>query len=79
MGDVKLTAVLGLLLGRDVAPALFAAIIAGVVVGAAVLARTPPAKRRTAGIPFGPFLAFGGLVGFFAGHAIIGAYLHHLT
>jgi leader peptidase (prepilin peptidase)/N-methyltransferase len=79
MGDVKLAGLLGLLLGRAVAPAIFAALIAGVLVGIVVLARASPDKRRQAGFPFGPFLAFGGLVGLYAGNALVSAYLHHLT
>jgi leader peptidase (prepilin peptidase)/N-methyltransferase len=79
MGDVKLAAVIGLVLGRAVAPAIFAALIAGVVVGAVVLWRSSPGERRHAGVPFGPFLAFGGLVGLYAGNAIVSAYLHHLA
>jgi leader peptidase (prepilin peptidase)/N-methyltransferase len=79
MGDVKLAAVIGLLLGRAVAPAIFVALIAGVVVGVIVLARSSPGERRRAGVPFGPFLAFGGVVGLYAGNAIVTAYLHHLT
>jgi len=78
MGDVKLAAVLGLLLGRDVAAAMLVALIAGVIVGLVVLARTPSADRRSVGIPFGPFLALGGLVALFVGHPIVGKYLHHL-
>ncbi|HWX95818.1 MAG TPA: prepilin peptidase, partial [Solirubrobacteraceae bacterium] len=39
MGDVKLAAVLGLLLGRAVAPALLIALVSGVVVGVYVIAR----------------------------------------
>jgi leader peptidase (prepilin peptidase)/N-methyltransferase len=76
IGDVKLAGVIGLLLGRAVAAAMLAALLAGVIVGAAVIARTPPAVRRNAGLPFGPFLALGGLVGLFAGRAIVTAYLH---
>jgi leader peptidase (prepilin peptidase)/N-methyltransferase len=79
MGDVKLAAVMGLLLGREVAAAMFVALIAGVVVGLVVLARTPSADRRSVGVPFGPFLALGGLVGLFAGHAIVGLYLNQLN
>jgi len=75
---VKLAAVMGLLLGREVAAAMFVALIAGVVVGLVILARTPSADRRTVGVPFGPFLALGGLVGLFAGHAIVGLYLNQL-
>ena len=36
MGDVKLVAMLGLYLGRAIAPAIFIALVAGVVIGAAV-------------------------------------------
>jgi len=79
MGDVKLAGLLGLLLGSAVAPALLIALISGVIIGLIVVARRPPDQRRGVGVPFGPFLALGGLVGLFAGHAIIAAYLHHLT
>jgi leader peptidase (prepilin peptidase)/N-methyltransferase len=78
MGDVKLAAVLGLILGREVAPAMFAALILAIVVGVVLLARAAPAERRSTGVPFGPFLAGGALVGLFAGHALLGVYLHHL-
>ncbi len=79
MGDVKLAAVLGLLLGREVAPAVFVALIAAVVVGVAVIARAAPSQRRTVGVPFGPFLALGGLAGLFVGHAMLAAYLHRFS
>ena len=39
MGDVKLAAMLGLFLGRAVAPAMFVALIAGTLVGAVIIAR----------------------------------------
>src|ERR1700722_14854982 len=78
MGDVKLAGLLGLLLGAEVAPALAIALLAGVVVGAIVIARRPVGERRRAGVPFGPFLALGGLTAIFAGNAILNAYLHHL-
>jgi len=79
MGDVKLAGTIGLLLGREVAPAMFVALIVGVLAGIVVIATTEPARRRQAGIPFGPCLALGAVVGLFAGHALLGAYLHHLT
>ncbi|MGD0197947.1 MAG: prepilin peptidase [Solirubrobacteraceae bacterium] len=79
MGDVKLAAVLGLILGREVAPAIFVALLAGVIVGAVVLARAQPGDRRARGVPFGPFLAFGALVALFAGHALLNLYLNHLA
>jgi len=76
MGDVKLAALLGLLLGAEVAPALLIALVAGVLVGVVVMARRAPAERRRAGVPFGPFLALGGLTAIYAGHAILHAYLN---
>jgi leader peptidase (prepilin peptidase)/N-methyltransferase len=79
VGDVKLAGLLGLLLGASVAPALLIALVAGVLVGLVVLGRRKPGARRGVGVPFGPFLALGGLVALFCGHAIIAAYLHHLT
>ena len=45
MGDVKLAAVMGLFLGRAVAPAIFAALIAGTVVGGIVIARYGMPRR----------------------------------
>jgi len=79
MGDVKLAGLLGLILGREAAPAMFGALILAIVVGIAILARTEPAQRRQAGVPFGPFLAAGAVFALFAGHALLGAYLHHLA
>jgi leader peptidase (prepilin peptidase)/N-methyltransferase len=76
MGDVKLAAVLGLFLGRSVAVALLAGVLLGTVVGAAVMARVGVEKGRKTAVPFGPFLAIGGLVGLFAGPEIIHWYLH---
>jgi leader peptidase (prepilin peptidase)/N-methyltransferase len=61
MGDVKLAAVMGLFLGRSVAPALFVGFAAGAVVGIAiVLARGAEARKQ--GVPFAPFLALGGII-----------------
>jgi leader peptidase (prepilin peptidase)/N-methyltransferase len=75
MGDVKLVTVLGLYLGRAVAPAIFAALILGVVVGAAIIARLGATEGRKTKVPFGPFLAAGALIAFFAGDALVDAYL----
>ncbi len=74
MGDVKLAAVMGLFLGRNIAPALFVALLAGSVVGLALIARHGAAGRKMA-IPFGPFLALGGVVGMLAGSGLIDLYL----
>jgi leader peptidase (prepilin peptidase)/N-methyltransferase len=74
LGDVKLAATMGLFLGRAVAPAILAALLAGSVVGLALIARHGAGARKMA-IPFGPFLALGGVVGLLAGSALIDAYL----
>ncbi len=74
MGDVKLAAAMGIYLGRAVAPALLAGFAAGAIVGVAIMARRGAAARKQA-VPFGPFLALGGLVGLFAGDQIVDWYL----
>jgi leader peptidase (prepilin peptidase)/N-methyltransferase len=74
LGDVKLAAVMGLFLGRDVAPAILVALLAGSAVGVAMIARDGAAARKQA-IPFGPFLALGGIVGLLAGEQLIDWYL----
>jgi leader peptidase (prepilin peptidase)/N-methyltransferase len=74
LGDVKLAATMGLFLGRAVAPAIFAALLIGSVVGLALIARHGSAARKMA-IPFGPFLALGGIIGILAGDQIMDAYL----
>jgi leader peptidase (prepilin peptidase)/N-methyltransferase len=79
MGDVKLAGMMGLYLGRAVAPAIFVALISGTVVGAFVIARYGAKEGRKKGIPFGPWLALGSLVGVFAGDAIVDWYLDTFT
>lgn len=74
MGDVKLAAVMGLYLGRAVAPALLIGFAAGALWGLALIARHGAAARKQA-VPFGPFLAFGGLVALFAGDEIVDWYV----
>lgn len=74
LGDVKLAAVMGLFLGRDVAPAILAALLAGSAAGIVLIARHGGAARKRA-IPFGPFLALGGVVGMLAGGPLIDWYL----
>jgi leader peptidase (prepilin peptidase) / N-methyltransferase len=73
MGDVKLAGVMGLFLGTAVVPALFVAFLTGTVVGVAVIARHGSEGRKKA-VPFGPFLALGGLVGLLWGGALIDLY-----
>src|SRR3954447_20401016 len=75
MGDVKLAGVLGLYLGRAVGPAIFVALIAGVVAGAGVIAVKGARDGRKTAVPFGPFLALGGIVALVVGNAIVDGYL----
>jgi leader peptidase (prepilin peptidase) / N-methyltransferase len=74
MGDVKLAAVMGLFLGRNVAAAILVALLAGSAVGLAMIARHGAAARKRA-LPFGPFLALGGVVGLLAGDELVDWYL----
>jgi leader peptidase (prepilin peptidase)/N-methyltransferase len=76
MGDVKLAGLLGLYLGSSVAVALLAGVLAGAVVGALIMARVGVTEGRKTAIPFGPFLAVGGIVGLLAGPPIVHWYLH---
>jgi leader peptidase (prepilin peptidase)/N-methyltransferase len=75
MGDVKLAGMLGLYLGRAVAPAIFIALISGVLVGALIMARLGAREGRKAAVPFGPFLALGALIAMFVGDDLVDAYL----
>jgi leader peptidase (prepilin peptidase)/N-methyltransferase len=74
MGDVKLAGVMGLFLGLSVIPALAVAFLAGSIVGIAIVVREGRDARKT-GVPFAPFLAFGGLVGLLAGSELISLYV----
>ena len=74
MGDVKLVAVMGLFLGRALIPALAVAVLAGAIVGLVTMLRHGSEARKHA-IPFGPFLALGGVVGLLAGNEILDWYL----
>ncbi|MEA2275475.1 MAG: leader peptidase (prepilin peptidase) / N-methyltransferase [Solirubrobacteraceae bacterium] len=74
MGDVKLAAVLGLYLGRAVAPAVLIGLISGVAVGAVIIARKGAREGRRTRVPFGPFLALGAVVALFAGDALVDRY-----
>ena len=66
MGDVKLAALLGAALGKSVAAAIAVGLLAGGAFALLVIAREGVGARKKA-IPFGPFLAFGGLVVLFLG------------
>ncbi len=79
MGDVKLAAVLGLYLGRSVAVAVLVAVLAGTIVGAIIMARSGVAEGRKTAVPFGPFLAAGGVVALLAGPPIVHWYLNSVA
>ncbi len=78
MGDAKLAAVLGLYLGLASAVALLVGIVAATSVGIAIMARVGVAKGRKTAVPFGPFLALGGIAALLVGAPILHAYLHSL-
>src|SRR5215207_7753502 len=73
MGDVKLAGAMGLYLGLSIIPSLLVAFLAGSVVGLVIVAREGAQARKKA-IPFGVFLALGGVVGVVAGPELIELY-----
>ena len=73
MGDVKLAGAMGVYLGLSVIPALLTAFLSGSIVGLFIIAREG-AKGRKKAVPFGVFLAFGGIVGVLAGPELIDFY-----
>jgi leader peptidase (prepilin peptidase)/N-methyltransferase len=73
MGDVKLAGAMGLFLGLSVIPALLTAFLSGSVIGVAIIAREGVAARKKA-VPFGVFLALGGIVAVLAGPELIDLY-----
>ncbi|MDO9408245.1 A24 family peptidase [Patulibacter sp.] len=77
IGDVKLAGVLGLCLGPAVAVALLVALLSGTLFGVVLAARSGVEKARKTQIPFGPYLAFGGVVAIAAGQPVIDAYLNN--
>jgi leader peptidase (prepilin peptidase)/N-methyltransferase len=74
LGDVRLALLMGAALGRVVPVALMVGMVAALVPSAVLFARHG-IRARKMGIPLGPFLALGTVVGLFAGHALLDAYL----
>lgn len=72
MGDVKLLGVLGLFLGPDVLLALLIGSVLGAVAG---LAGTRGGKLADRRIPFGPWLALGGVITAIIGTPVVTWYL----
>jgi len=76
MGDVKLAALIGLVMGTTGLGVVAVAAASGILFGgvAAVIALLVGASRKQA-LPYGPFLAAGAAVAVFAGPAIVDWYL----
>jgi leader peptidase (prepilin peptidase)/N-methyltransferase len=74
MGDAKLVGMIGLFIGRAVAPATLIGFALGALVGLVMIARQGAAARKQA-IPFGPFLALGGVIGLWFGDDMVQWYL----
>jgi leader peptidase (prepilin peptidase)/N-methyltransferase len=73
MGDVKLAGAMGLYLGLSLIPAMLTAFLTGSLVGLGMMAREGVQARKKA-VPFGVFLALGGIVGVLAGPELIELY-----
>ena len=74
MGDVKMSGMLGAFLGPYAALAVFLGALVGAVTGGLLMV-AGKAQRRSA-LPFGTFMAIGGLLSLFAGPELWGAYLN---
>jgi leader peptidase (prepilin peptidase)/N-methyltransferase len=75
MGDVKLAGVMGLCLGLPVAPGLLIGFFTGSLAGVLIMLRHGFGARKQT-VPFGPFLALGGLVALIVGPELIDLYAH---
>ena len=73
MGDVKMGGMLGLFLGPYAAMAVFMGALSGTIAYAVLVAFGR--LERGSALPFGTFMAFGGLVALFAGPQLLGLYL----
>ena len=77
-GDIRLGALIGLLLGWQLGlVAMIAAYILGSLVSISLLA-TKKATRKTS-IPFGPFLVAGTVIAIFHGQAILGWFMNLIS
>lgn len=74
-GDVKLVVALGAFLGAPVAVGLMAGFLVALVPSILLIAARGISAGRKSKIPFGPFLAIGGVVGWFWGAQVLDAYL----
>ena len=79
MGDVKLALLLGAMTGKYVSVAMLVGMFAALVPAIVLFARYGSGARKKK-LPFGPYLAIGGVVALFAGHYLLGEYwslVHH--
>ena len=77
LGDAKMMALIGTFLEwKALLVAFFFAVLAGSIVGLVLMGRSGEGLRTR--LPFGAFLALGGLIALFAGPALIGFYLRFL-
>jgi Flp pilus assembly protein protease CpaA len=75
MGDVKLLGMTALFLGRPVIVALLLALVGCVVAAGVIAARHGVRTARKTGLPFGPYLAAGGILAASVGQRLLDAYL----
>jgi leader peptidase (prepilin peptidase)/N-methyltransferase len=75
-GDVKLVLALGAFLGAPVAVGLMAGFVVALVPSVVLIARRGMRAGRKSKIPFGPFLAIGGAIGWFWGAQALDWYLN---
>jgi leader peptidase (prepilin peptidase) / N-methyltransferase len=77
LGDAKMLALIGSFLGwKAMLVAFFFAVLSGSLVGLALMRGSGEGMRTR--LPFGAFLALGGLIALFAAPAVIGFYLRFL-
>lgn len=78
MGDVKLTLLIGAMLGRTAPLALMLGTLLALVPSAVLFAQHGTAARKLA-IPFAPFLALGAIIALFAGDRLLHIYFGAFT
>lgn len=78
MGDAKLVAVMGLYLGAAVILGLLFALLSSLLAGVVIARRRGIRAARKTQLPFGPYLAAGGILAALVGDALLRVYLHHL-
>lgn len=76
MGDVKLLGLMGLCLGPGAVVGLFVALLGQIGTGVVLALRKGVRAAGKTTLPFGPYLAAGGLVAALAGASLLHAYLH---